>query len=59
MQRLGAIEAQPDVKTVLLEEPAPGLVDQQAVGLELVLDLLFAGVLLLQCDGLAVEVEPG
>ena len=54
-----AVDAQADQEPVLLEELAPFLVDQRAVGLEIVLDPLERlGVFLFERDDLAEEIQP-
>lgn len=57
MQVLGAIDAQAHQELVFLEKLTPLLVQQKAIRLQIVLDLLPAGVFLLNLDDLTVEVE--
>ena len=57
VQVLGAVDAQADVEGVLLEELAPGLVQQHAVGLEFVPDALRAAYFSLELDHLPIEIE--
>ena len=53
------VDAQADEEPVLLEEPGPVVVEQRAVGLQVVLDPLpWLGVLRLQRDDLLEELEP-
>jgi hypothetical protein len=53
-----AIDAQSDQETVFFEKGAPFLVEQGAIGLEIVFDALAgAGVFLLQSEHLAEEIQ--
>ncbi|MCZ7586712.1 MAG: hypothetical protein M5R36_27125 [Deltaproteobacteria bacterium] len=57
MQMLRSVDAQAQVEVVLLEELAPRLVEQHAVGLEVVPDADCSGVFLLQLDDPPTEIQ--
>jgi len=53
------VDAQADEKSVLLEKPGPVVVEQRAVGLQVIFDPLpWLGMLRLQRDHLLEELEP-
>ena len=57
VELLGAVDTHPHQPVVLLEEPAPAVGEQRAVGLNAVLDDAAASVLCLQLHHLLVKIE--
>ncbi len=54
----GAVDAEADQEAVIAEEFAPGVVQEEAVGLQGVVDAFAARMLLLQSHDLAIKIEP-
>lgn len=58
MQPRRSVDAQADEKLLRLQEFAPFVVEQRAVGLDGIVDAFAAGMLPLQLDDLAEELHP-
>ena len=60
MNRRAAVNGEANVKAVLLQKAAPGIIQKQAVGLQVVPGLPAPGkILLLQLHHLLIEVQTG